>query len=129
MTSNWSKTMKGRILKSFEKVIAVVMYVIWGQIFGNGKVKWPPIGLKHWKVEYWSHYLSFDISHDMGYKKVIVVAMEFYLWVLYVQYTEFCFWYNLWCKRKKYCTISGSGSGSGSGTDNEKGRKKESYLF
>jgi hypothetical protein len=54
----------------------MVMEVIWGHIFGHGEVKWPPIGLKHWKVEYWSHYLSFYMSHDMGYKKVIVVVME-----------------------------------------------------
>ena len=52
------------------------MEVIWGHIFGHGEVKWPPIGLKHWKVEYWSHYLSFYMSHDMGYEKVIVVVME-----------------------------------------------------
>ena len=52
------------------------MEVIWGHAFGHGEVKWPPIGLKHWKVEYWRHYLSFDMSHDMGYAKVIVVVME-----------------------------------------------------
>ena len=52
------------------------MEVIWGHIFGLGEVKWPPICLKHWKVEYWSHYLSFDMSHDMRYKKVIVMVME-----------------------------------------------------
>ena len=52
------------------------MEVIWGHAFGHGEVKWPPIGLKHWKVEYWSHYLSFDMSHDMGYAKVIIVIME-----------------------------------------------------
>ena len=44
--------------------------------FCHGEFKWYPIGLKHWKVEYWSHYLSFDMSHDIGYKKVIVVVME-----------------------------------------------------
>ena len=60
----------------YEKVIVVVIEVIWGQIFGHGEVKWPPIGLKHWKVEYWSHYLSFDMSYDMGYEKVIVVVMD-----------------------------------------------------
>ena len=52
------------------------MEVIWGHVFGHGEVKWPPIGLRHWKVEYWSHYLSFDMSHDMGYAKVIIVVME-----------------------------------------------------
>ena len=45
-------------------------------IWGHGEVKWPPIGLKHWKVGHWSHYLSFDMSHDTGYTKVIVVVME-----------------------------------------------------
>ena len=45
----------------------------WGHF---GYVKWPPICLKHWKVEYWSHNLSFDMSHDMGYEKVIFVVME-----------------------------------------------------
>ena len=48
------------------KVIVVVMEVIWGHIFGHVEVKWPPIGLKHLKVEYWSHYHSFDMSLDMG---------------------------------------------------------------
>ena len=52
------------------------MEVILGHIFGHGEVKWPPIGLKHWKVEYWSHYLSYDMSHNMRYEKVIVVVME-----------------------------------------------------
>ena len=43
------------------------MEVILGHIFGHGEVRWPPICLKHWKVGYWSHYLSFDMSNDMGY--------------------------------------------------------------
>ena len=59
-----------------QKVIVVVMKVLWGHIFGHGEVKWPPICLKHRKVEYCSHYLSFDMSHDMGYEKVIVVVMK-----------------------------------------------------
>ena len=49
----------------YAKVIIVVMEVIWGHVFGHGEVKWPPIGLKHWNVEYWSHYLSFDMSLAM----------------------------------------------------------------
>ena len=39
------------------------MEVIWGHIFGHGEVKWPPIGLEHWKVEYWSHYTFHLICH------------------------------------------------------------------
>ena len=60
----------------YKKVIVVVMEVIWGHIFGHGEIKWPPISLKPWKVEYWSHYLSFDMSHDMEYAKVIIVVKE-----------------------------------------------------
>ena len=82
MTSNWSKTLV--ILQS----LPFIWYVIWhgiqkshccghgGHTFGLGEVKWPPIGLKNLKVEYWSPYLSFDMSHNMGYEKVIVVVME-----------------------------------------------------
>ena len=56
--------------------------VIWPHHDRKCDFRWPPwpqfcpICLKHWKVEYWSHYLSFDMSHDMGYAKVIVVVME-----------------------------------------------------
>ena len=52
------------------------MEVIWGQIFGHGLVKGPPIGLKHWRVKYWSNFLSFDMSPDIAYKKGIAVVIE-----------------------------------------------------
>ena len=56
--------------------VSYIIDVIWGHVFGHGEVKWPPIGLKHWKVRQWSLYLSFDMSHDMGYTKVIVMVMD-----------------------------------------------------
>ena len=48
-----------------EKVIVVVMKIIWGHIFGHGEVKWPLISLKHGKVEFWRYKFSFDMSLDM----------------------------------------------------------------
>ena len=63
-------------VKGKEKVTIEVMEVIWGLIYGHGMVKWPPISLKHWKVKYWIHFLSFDMSHDIGYEKDFVVFIE-----------------------------------------------------
>ena len=83
MTSNWSKTLKGWILKS----LTFIWYGTWhgiskshccghgGHLRSHFQSWW---GLKHWKVEYWSHYVPFDMSHDMGYEKVIVEVMELF---------------------------------------------------
>ena len=70
MTFSWSKTGPVKywsnylsfvilFAKEWKKVIVVVIEVIWGHICCHGENKWPPIGLKHWKVKYRSHYLSF----------------------------------------------------------------------
>ena len=48
------------------KLIVVVMEVICGHIVGHGAVNLPPIDLKPLQVDYWSHYLSFDMSLNMG---------------------------------------------------------------
>ena len=61
---------------AYENVIVVVMEVIWVTFWSLWGQMTSNIYLKHLKVEYWNHYLSFDMSHDMGYKKVIVVVME-----------------------------------------------------
>ena len=60
----------------YAKVNVVVMEVIWGHIFGHGEVKWPPIYLKHWKVEYWSHNLSFDMSLAMVFLLFIFLGPQ-----------------------------------------------------
>ena len=50
----------------YETFIFVVMEVICGSIFGQGEVNWPPIDLKCLQFIYWSLYLSFDMSLDIG---------------------------------------------------------------
>ena len=83
MTSNWSKTLKVRILKSspsfdmshdmgYKKVIVVVIEVIRGHIFGHRKFKWSPNDLKCWQVNYWMHYLLLDMSLDVSYETLTI---------------------------------------------------------
>ena len=91
MTSNWSKMFTGQLLESissfgmsipigYETLIFVVMEVNWVRIFGQGEVKWPLIDLKCWQVNYWSPYLSFDMSLDIciGYENSILWSWRSY---------------------------------------------------
>ena len=51
--------------------------VICGHIVGHGAVNLPPIDLKPLQVDYWSHYLSFDMSLNMGNAIIRLIFKNF----------------------------------------------------
>ena len=80
MTSKWSKTSLGQLLASLPFIWYATQYgsriFQFGGCGGHLEVKWPPNGLKHPQVNYWYHYLSFDMSLDIVQEIFILKVMK-----------------------------------------------------